>query len=177
MRAVGCDTFLDTMTVDWSTCPPSHGADRNNWMLEHVQAGEAQYTFVEIEQTAPDGRPFVLRIFSDMLMLGGVRISVSAYLEQQIADLLQCRLMTARISDLVWLARAMTLPPYTDSTCPTSTAAMQSKSANIDTQIAKLGGAPPGGFISTVGKDWVIDNVLCSRTGKAANYGWHVVGS
>lgn len=162
--------------VDWSTCPPSAGPSRDAWILEAVQAGEGEYTFVEIAISDDANNELVVRVFAEMLKLGGVRINNSARLQQQIADALYCRLMTARISDLAWLCRVMTLPPYTDSAVPTSTSAMVSKSKNIDTQIVAAGGAPAG-IIYTEGKDWLIDNVLLQRTGKAANYGWHFVGA
>jgi hypothetical protein len=146
-------------------------------MIAQVEAGESDYELVEIEQRASSGDVVVVRVMADMLKLGGVRINVSARLQQQLADLLSCRLMTARISDLCWLAKTLKLVPHTRNNCPTSTAAMKETSAEIDRDIDKLGGRPPGAIVCTGGKDWILDNDFERHPGKGVNYGWHLTGT
>jgi hypothetical protein len=113
------------------------------------------------------------RVFADALKIDGVRINVSATLEQQIADALGCVLLTTKLADLTYAQRHAALTPLPMPIASTS-AAMLKESSLIDAALAKAGGADPGQIVQTVGKHWVISNTLTTHPGKACNYGWMV---
>lgn len=161
--------------VDWSTCPPQAGPARDKWILDAVLAGESEAPLAEIEVSA-NGHTGRFTVLADGLMLGGVRINVSAYLQQQIADALGAMLLTPRLADLVWQARSVDLPPMPRQ-ITSSTAAMIEQSDKISAAI------PPGsqGIKNTIGKHWCLVKSIFSDSAmaahKAANYGWHFQGS
>ncbi len=120
------------------------------------------------------GHTAVFYVFSDALKIEGVRINVSANIEQQIADRLGCLLLTPKLADMIWEQRTVTLPPM-PRPITSATSAMIDNSAKIDAALAAQGNPP--GLVSTTGKHWVIDQSLASKPGKACNYGWHFAGS
>jgi hypothetical protein len=109
---------------------------------------------------------------ADALKIQGVRVNVSANLEQKLADLMGCLLMTPKISDLVWLQRQVTLQPQTRA-ITSKLDDMIANSRAIDAQLAAQGN--PTGLVSTVGKDWTLSNSLLSYPGKGQNYGDHCI--
>jgi hypothetical protein len=144
-------------------------------VLDQIKGGNFEVSWGTVVSDA-GGHHGEFRVFADALKIEGVRIDVSAYLEQQIADLLGCSLLTPKLVDLGWQQRATTLPPDTQ-TITSSSAGMIRHSTTIDAQLAKLPPTPAGGIIRTVGKNWCIDNdLLRYATGKAENYGWHFEG-
>ena len=161
--------------VDWSSCPPQAGPERDAWLLSHIQAGEGEASLQEItvEANGHQGRFYV---FAEPLKLGGVRINASAALQQQIADALGCVFLTPRLADLVFANRSVTLPPMPRPITST-TAAMIEQSEKVAAAIP----ADASGIIDTEGKYWVLVKALFSDKAraarKAANYGWHFVGS
>lgn len=161
--------------VDWSTCPAQDSPARDAWILDAVRAGEAEVALAEIEVSA-NGHTGRFTVFADALMLGGIRVNVSAKLQQQIADALGAMLLTPRLADLVFQNRAVTLPPLTRP-ITSSTAAMVEQSNKISALL------PPGvqGIKNTVGKHWCLVKSLFSDSAraarKAANYGWHFEGA
>lgn len=113
-------------------------------------------------------------VTTDALSIEGVRISVSAALQQTIADRLGCLLLTAKLADLVWLQRGVTLLPQPQS-ITSSSPGMIKESRLIDAALSQAGpSASP--LIQTVGKHWILDNDTLSHPGKACNYGWHFPG-
>jgi hypothetical protein len=149
--------------------PPTAGAARDAAILAHVTSGD--YDAIEWSPITVQagGHTGVFQVFSDALKISGVRINVSASLEQRIADLTDCLLLTPRLSDLRWLARNTTLPPFPQATADmTSTAAMVQQSHTIE---AALAGKTR--LIATVGKEWALVNALGTHPGRACNYGWH----
>ncbi len=150
-------------------------------ILAAVTAGEALITWGTVTSTA-NGHTATFRVFSDALRVNGVRCGVSAILAQQIADVLGCRLLTPKLADLTWQARAVTLVPYplvhtlADTRMMATWAWMQKESALIDAALQKTP-APAGGIVQTVGKHWTLDNDLLLHPGKAQNYGWHFPGA
>ena len=146
-------------------------------ILEHMRSGDYEVDWGIVTSDC-NGHHGEFKIFADALKIGGVRINVSASLEQAIADILGCLLMTPKISDLCWQQKSVKLVPSPQQ-ITSSTKAMQDHSARVDAQITKLGIIPvPGQIIRTVGKDWVISNKLAGKgSSKAENYGWHFEGS
>lgn len=170
--------------VDWSTCPPQDGPARDAWMLDAIREGDYEVELHEITLELED-QVGTFYVFADALKVGGVRINVSAYLQQQIADLLQASLLTPRLADLIYTSRSLTLDPM-PRTITSTTAAMIDQSKKIDAKIQEKippeqGFLPPGSIVNTVGKHWVLVNNLFSPQAKAAkkgaNYGWHFEGA
>lgn len=147
--------------------------EREAYILQQIQDGNytAKWSWVK---STNSGRTAYFRVMSDALMVDGVRINVSARLEQQIADVLGCLLLTPKIADLVWLQREVSLIPYPRQ-ITSSTQAMVEHSAKIDAALISQGN--PEGLICTVGKHWVLDKELNAHPGKAENYGWHFEGN
>jgi hypothetical protein len=153
-------------------CPKDHGPDRDRWILSAVQSGGFEASFSEVLSVHGDHEARFW-IFSDALKVGGVRVNVSADLQQRIADLLSCSLLTPFLADLAWLRRGATLTPHTRP-ITSLTSAMVDHSRLIDEDLAKLG--QPSGVVSTVGKHWVIDDEMLGHPNKTENYGWHFPG-
>jgi hypothetical protein len=117
------------------------------------------------------GHTATFLVFADALKIDGVRINVSAVLQQQIADALGCLLLTPKLADLLYAQRAVTLTPKPMPIASTS-AAMISESQKIDAALLAAGVVESGKIVQTTGKHWVIDNATLG--GKACNYGWHL---
>jgi hypothetical protein len=153
--------------------PPVAGPARDKAILTHIEAGDFEAPFATITSTW-NGHTADFYVFADALKIAGVRINVSAYLEQQIADLLSCSLMTAKVADLRWAQRAVTLPPY-PRPIANSTAVMVNQSSVIDVALSATGYQT--GIVETTGKNWLIDTLLDKHPGRAINYGWHFDGT
>lgn len=162
--------------ADWSTCPSQNGPARDAWILAQIDAGDFEVPLQAIEVQA-GGHVGVVHVFSDALKVGGVRINVSADLQQQIADRLGAILLTPRLADLVWQNRVVDLDPK-PMTITSSTAAMIEQSNKIENAIPDSDKGQP---VNTVGKHWVLVKSIFSDSArakrKAANYGWHFEGS
>lgn len=146
--------------------PAQAGADRDAAILSHATKGDLELSWVPLTV----GRVQLL-VTPDAVKLAGVRINVSANVQQQLADYFGALLFTPKVADLHYAARAVTIPPQTMA-ITSSTAGMQTESQRIDAAIAKAGGTD--GIVGTVGKHWVIDNALLQHAGMAENYGWHL---
>lgn len=152
----------------------------NDRILSLILGGNAQYEFRDITSTA-NGHTATFRVFRDSLKVFDpdsgqvVRVICSAELQQQIADLLNCSLLTPRLADLIFANRDQTLDPLPiPPPPPDNWAGMIYQSQRIDDALAQQGG-DLGGIISTVGKHWVLIKKLSASV--AANYGWHFLGS
>lgn len=144
---------------------------REAYILAAVEAHEAETSWSEITSSVP-GHSASFSIMADALKIEGVRVNVSARLQQQIADLLGCSLMTARLSDLRWMQRSVTLLPFTRP-ITSDTPAMIEQSAKLDAALTAQGN--PVGIVGTVGKHWLLDQALATPhlPNMAINYGWH----
>ena len=156
------------------TFPALPGPARDAAILGAVKTGDYEINWATITSDIA-GHHAEFRVFADALKIGGVRVSVSAWLQQTLADMLGCSLLTAKLADLLFAQRAVTLPPHTQTPDATmvATAVMVKQSAWIDSQI----GAAGPGIVQTVGKHWIIDNLFATNpatAGKALNYGWHM---
>ncbi len=162
--------------ADWSSCPSQNGPARDAWILAQIDAGDFEVPLQAIEVQA-GGHVGVFHVFSDALKVGGVRVNVSADLQQQIADRLGALLLTPRLADLVWQNRVVDLDPKPMS-ITSSTAAMIEQSNKIENAIPDSDKGQP---VNTVGKHWVLVKSIFSDSAKskrkAANYGWHFQGS
>jgi hypothetical protein len=155
-------------------------------VLGAVMSGDYDVTFAEIQSQVGD-HSAILRVFADTLKMDieyqdsagstlqatGVRICVSARLEQQIADAMGCSLLTSRIAELRYGARAVTIPPFPLGIVEMGTTArMVLESQKMDAAIAAAGGAERGIVVGTTGKDWILDNIALAHPGRAINFGW-----
>lgn len=152
---------------------------REAQILDAVSQGnfEAQWS----EVTSIDGdNTAIFRVMSDALKVEGVRVNVSATLEQEIADLLYSSMLTAKLADLIFVQAQIVLPPM-NRVYTSSSEAMVDQSTKLEEAITTAGWKP-GLIVSTVGKHWILDNNIADGrllhgTQVACNYGWHFRGS
>ncbi len=147
--------------------PPDYGPARDAAILAHAAAGDLEADWTTFTVAGRIG----LTVTGDSVKLAGVRINVSAQVQQQLADAFGAMLPTPKIMDLMWLARAATITPVV-MPISSSTAAMVQASAGIDAQI-KTAGSPAGILVSQ--KTWCIGNSLAAHPGKAMNYGFFCI--
>jgi hypothetical protein len=149
---------------------PNAIPEREAYILQQVQDGNHESRWAPIVSSA-GGHDAIFLVMADALKVDGIRINVSARLEQQIADVLNCSLLTPKLADLIWAQKAVKLPPMPRQ-ITASTQAMESQSQKLDAALAGQ-----DGLVCTVGKHWCIDKDLQAHPGKAENYGWHFDGA
>lgn len=164
--------------------PPTHGPARDAALLRRIVAGQFDaLQWGQISATSGAHKATFL-VFADALKMDGVRVNVGGVNIQQIADLLNCMMLTARLADMMYVQRAtivggkdpLTLLPSPQPETMDSVG-WEQQSAKIDSLLAAGGGLAAGGIASTVGKTWILDNDLLGHPGKACNYGWWFPGS
>lgn len=154
---------------------PNTLPERETYILQQVQQGcyEADWNPVD---SVIDGHTARFWVMTDALKVDGVRVSVSADLEQKIADRLGASLLTPKLADLLHAQAEIIIDPLPRS-ITSSTQAMLDQDRKITEAIeAAAPGGAKGAIVSTVGKHWVIDHQLAS-TMRAVNYGWHFKGT
>ena len=138
-------------------------------ILRAVDAGALTPSWVPITSSA-SGHTATFYVLSDAMKLGGVRISTSARVLQQIADKLTASLMTPRLLDLAFQQAQVVIPPCPMWPADETADGMDKESALMDARVA---GRP--GLVAPIGKNWVLSNVLTkAQPGHAALYGWAV---
>jgi hypothetical protein len=148
---------------------PEVGPARDAAILAALGRGELDITWGSVRVEA-GGHVIMVNVTADAVKLNGVRVDVSAQLNQQIADGSGALLLTAKMADLCWLQRSVAIdPPVRPIT--DSTAAMVDTSQRIDAALADGGYA--GGLISGPWKFWLIDNQIPAD--RAMNYGFFVI--
>ncbi len=159
------------------TIPSGPSPARDQYILEAVRNGQAEAVFVPLTYTL-DGRTIEVEVMADALKVDGVRVNVSAEVEQQIADMLNASLLTPLLADQLWAAREWTVTPKTSTPDKqmSSTERMVSHSAAIDASL-QASGYTGQGIIQTVGKHWVLGKEGVISATKARNYGWHFLGA
>lgn len=153
---------------------PTDIAEREAYILQQVLAGQYAADWNPIDSFI-EGHTARFWVMTDALKVEGVRVSVSATLEQQIADAIGASLLTPKLADLLHDVAEVVIGPL-PRTITSSTEAMLDQDKDISAAIAKVTTAPKGAIISTVGKHWVIDQQWKTTT-KAINYGWHFKGT
>jgi len=148
---------------------PNDLKKRNQYILDRVRDGSIEIEWVPITYAA-EGNVGIFTVTADALKIDGVRVNVTAFLQQQIADVLDCSLLTPRLADLIHLNAEITIDPCFRP-IDSSTQVMIDQSKAVDAKIPEGCG---GKLVSTVGKHWVLDAQLDTVVGKAVNYGWHV---
>lgn len=153
--------------------PPNVGPERETAIFQAVLDGRTTNEWAKITSSYKD-HTAEFNVFADALKLEGVRVNVSAETEQKIADAMGCLLLTPKLADLLWAQAAVRVAPRPRPITAT-TKAMVEHSFDIDKQLQ--GNPTEGLLIQTVGKHWVIDELLAQKPNRAMNYGWHFEGS
>lgn len=149
---------------------PEKLPDREKFILEQILLGNFEGQWVPLEYDIL-GKKVKLHVTSDAIKVGGVRINVSATLQQQIADIFDGSLLTAQVADLMFINANHRLEP---SPQPISSSVLSMISHND--RITKMLGTYIGGIVTPVGKHWILDKKLEYSKDRACNYGWHFVG-
>ena len=84
--------------------------DREKYILERVIGGEFEATWVPVEYSVK-GISVKFDVMEDALKIDGVRVNVSAKLQQNLADLFDASLMTAQIADLIYMSASRRIDP------------------------------------------------------------------
>jgi hypothetical protein len=155
--------------------PALPGPKRDAVILDHVRQGDYEVDWATVMSDI-SGHHGEFRVFADALKIGGVRITMSAFLKQTVADTIGCSLLTAKLLDLMYAQRAVTLTPHTQTpdASMVTTKVMVDQSEWIDGQVAAA--SPTQGIVQTVGKVWIVDNLFATNpatSGRAINYGMH----
>jgi len=118
-------------------------------------------------------------VFEDAGRIDGVRVPVSARTTAAVAEILSSQLgalvspTTALIEDLVYNSADVVTRPYAYDVANMGRS-VPMFNASVDRQIAaQTSGRPGWGFVSSVGKSWVLDNMAISHPGAPVNYGFH----
>lgn len=154
--------------------PPTASQERESTIIDLVKNNHSTFFLSKINSKHNDDEG-IFFVFKDALKIDGIRINVSAETQQKIADMTGCMLLTAKLSDLIFMQAKIIIKPKPRPISST-TEAMIKHSQDIDNEINKLG--VKDGLVSTVGKTWILDNILASKPPTTAmNYGWHYRGS
>lgn len=152
---------------------PEKLIDREKYILDRVAGGSFEAAWVEISHTI-GGRSAKFLVMEDALKIDGVRVNVSAKLQQNIADLFDASLMTAQLADLVYISATRRIAPA-PMRISSTVASMVQHSKNVDARLKSLSVA--SGLVADPGKHWILDKKLEQLPGRACNYGWHFTGS
>lgn len=152
---------------------PTDLAERNQYIIEQVYAGNFQLKWQRLSSTI-EGHTATFWVMGDALIIEGVRVDVSATVEQEIADAIGASLLTAKLADLIFEQAVGVIGP-SPQPITSSTQGMIDHSARVDHALAAIGN--PEGIVATVGKHWIIDNRLNQNPGRAMNYGWFFRGT
>jgi len=158
------------MTVTTVTFPEKI-ADREKFIFDQVVAGNFEASWVPLEYSV-NGKQVKLNVMSDALKIGGVRINVSATLQQQLADIFDASLLTSQVADLMFINATSRVEPSPEP-ISSSVKSMINHSLRVD----KMVGTYSGGIVASPGKHWILDKKVEWSYGKSCNYGWHFVGS
>lgn len=157
---------------------PESLAQRGAYILDQVRLGLYEIPWLPITSVY-NGHAARFWVSGDAMKVDGVRVNVTAMLQQQIADIIGAMLPTPRIVDLIYMEADIVLQPM-PMPITSSTVAMVDQSRKIDAAVVKVVGsidAAKGRIVSTVGKTWVVANGLLTHPGMAENYGWHFRGA
>ncbi len=126
-----------------------------------------------------NGYTLHISVFRDALKVEGIRWPATAVTMQQIADKLNCTLLTPKVCDLIWLAAGESGvqfdPVINHAGTIVADLTVPFVSQLVDAEIEDAG-CENGGVIASVGKYWVLTNKLMGgKFGhkQACNYGWH----
>ena len=135
-------------------------------IIARVRAGDFELDWRDLP-----GYPGV-QVSEDALRIEGVRVPVSARTVDTLCEILDAVPTTPLIEDVVYDNADVRIAPATFNTADPE--AVWRFNRAIDQQIAaQTLGRPGWGFVSDVGKSWVISNLSLAHPGRAINYGLH----
>jgi len=152
---------------------PEKIEQREKYIFDRVMAGTFEAKWVDISYDIL-GRKVKLQVMEDALKIDGVRVNVSASLQQRLADVFDASLMTAQVADLVYINAIRKIGPF-PMKISTSVSAMKKHSSGVDVKLKTL--SVSEGLVADPGKNWILDKKLESSPRRACNYGWHFLGS
>jgi hypothetical protein len=150
---------------------PENLKDREKFIFDQVLLGNFDASWVPLTYDI-SGKKVVLNVMSDALKVAGIRVNVSAFLQQQLADVFDASLLTALVADLMYVHASNVLNPS-----PQPISSTVSSMISHDDKVTKQLKSYNGGIVSTVGKHWILDKKIDQQPSKACNYGWHFTGS
>ena len=150
---------------------PESIPDRERYIFDQVVAGNFEAVWVPLEYDA-GGNKVKLNVMADALKIGGVRVNVSATLQQRLADVFHASLLTTQVADLMYVNATHRIDP-SPVMITLSVKSMIDHSARVDSMV----GTYTGGIVAPPGKHWVLDKKLDYSPSKACNYGWHFLGT
>jgi hypothetical protein len=152
---------------------PEKLIDREKYILDRVIAGQFEASWTDVSYST-GGYVAKFQVMEDALKIDGVRVNVSARLQQNLADLFDASLMTAQIADLVYISSVRRIDP-SPMPISTSVTSMVKHSKSVDEKLKKL--SNDSGLVADPGKHWILDKKLEQLSGRACNYGWHFLGA
>jgi hypothetical protein len=150
---------------------PEKLAEREAYIFDQVLAGNFEAEWVPLVYS--NGvKTIKFDVMSDALKIDGIRVNVSAELQQKLADIFNASLLTAHIADLMFINAAHRVEPC-PMTISSTVASMVKHSQAVDAKV----GTTPKGLVASPGKHWILDKKLDNNPKRSCNYGWHFVGT
>ena len=150
---------------------PEKILDREKYIFGQVLAGNFEAEWVPLEFTS-NGRTIKFDVMKDALKIDGIRVNVSAELQQKLADVFNASLLTSHIADLMFINAVHRVEPC-PMTISSTVDSMIKHSRMVDGKV----GFNLQGLVASPGKHWILDKKLDWNTSKACNYGWHFLGT
>lgn len=150
---------------------PENLQAREKYILDQVVLGNFEAEWADLTYSA-GGKSIKFNVMKDALKINGVRVNVSAELEQKLADLFNASLLTAHVADLMFVNAVHRIEP-----CPMTISSTVSSMVKHSTLVDQKIGGDVLGIVAPAGKHWILDKKLDFNKGKACNYGWHFVGT
>jgi len=150
---------------------PEKLQDREKFIFDQVLSGNFEASWTSLQYYI-SGKKLSLNVMTDALKVGGIRVNVSATLQQQLADVFDASLLTTLVADLMYVHAKNVLNPS-----PQQISSTVSSMISHDGRVTKQIKSYTGGIISTVGKHWILDKKIDQQPNRACNYGWHFTGN
>lgn len=150
---------------------PEKLADREKYIFDQVLAGNFDAEWVPLEFSS-GGRTIKFNVMNDALKIDGIRVNVSAELQQKLADVFNASLLTTHIADLMFINATHRVEPC-PMTISSTVDSMIKHSKMVDGKV----GFNVTGLVASPGKHWILDKKLDLNPRRACNYGWHFVGT
>jgi hypothetical protein len=150
---------------------PEKIIDREKYIYEQVVAGNFDAEWVSLEYSA-SGKTIRFNVMKDALKIDGIRVNVSAELQQKLADIFNASLLTAHVADLMFINAVHRVEP-----CPMTISSTVDSMIKHSRQIDKKIGTKITGLVASPGKHWILDKKLDMNPRKSCNYGWHFIGN
>ncbi len=152
---------------------PEKLSDREKYIFDNVIAGNFDAKWIEVVHVI-GGVEVKFNVMEDALKIDGVRVNVSAKLQQQLADVFDASLMTAQVADIVYANAQRRIDPA-PMTISSTVASMVKHSTNVENRLKAL--SVKEGLVSDPGKHWILDKKMETSPNRACNYGWHFLGA